>query len=370
MHIVHLITSLKIGGAETALYRLLAHAEMREHSHTILYLYDGPLRDSIEKLGYKTKKLSGFFCRYDPTLFLTTYFFIRSLKPDLVHTALWSANILGRFVGLFLRLPVISDLHGRLSSEGALRIISEKLTGRFSGALVAVGYDVARDYASLCKKEPFVIQNGIDVLDCREKASIQSLTKELLFFRDCFVIGSVGRLEPIKGCDRLLRAFALVLKKMAGRITCTLKLCLVGDGSQRLFLENLAVELGIKESVFFAGEQKNALAWYKLFDCFVLSSFSEGLSLALLEALAFGVPVITTHTAPTHDVIVHGVHGFLVQEMTDHALAHALSIFLTIDHDARTLMKKACRERALAYDFSKTAQGYLSLYKKIIKKNI
>jgi glycosyltransferase involved in cell wall biosynthesis len=87
---------------------------------------------------------------------------------------------------------------------------------------------------------------------------------------------------------------------------------LVGGGSQLGALKALAHSENIASHVIFAGEQPGVWRFYPLFDCFALSSQSEGISLALLEALCCGIPVVTTHAHRHHDVITEGIHGFLV----------------------------------------------------------
>lgn len=364
---MHIITSLKMGGAETALHRLISHKAMRQHEHTILYIHDGPIRGRIEAAGFRAIKLSGLFFLYDIFLFFRAYFWVKKLNPDLIHTALWSANILGRLVGKACSIPVISDLHGQASREGFLRNKLERLTKKFSNTVVAVSYSVARDYKQIIGSEPLVIQNGIDCADCLVQASCGATAKETIMPGKHFVVGAVGRLEPIKAYDRLIRAMALFLARLDGSCRKQIMLCIVGDGSERVALEALAQELGIAEQVFFAGQQSNSLLWYTFFDCFVLSSESEGLSLALLEACALGVPVITTHDSQEHDVVIHGVNGLLVHDKKPEALAGALQ-HLYNNPDLRRSMSERCKKDARRYDLSQTAAAYLNLYENYNKK--
>ena len=112
------------------------------------------------------------------------------------------------------------------------------------------------------------------------------------------MIGSVGRLVPIKNYPLLLRAFANV--RQAGY---PVSLMLVGDGSERAALQQLASELSITEQVIFTGQQHNIAAHLQAMDIFVLPSFSEGLSNTLLEAMACGLPVLASDVGGNPEIV-------------------------------------------------------------------
>jgi glycosyltransferase involved in cell wall biosynthesis len=324
--ILHIITSLKVGGAESSLYNFLSYISSHKnysHKHVVVHFYDGMYAQKIRNLGIKVIHIRGLFLLYDPILLFRLMAIIRREQPNILHTALWIANVLGRLAGRFFKVPVVSDLHGLVRHEGKFRNYIEKITCRFSRYLVAVGPSVAHDYENVIfsknrlkdKEQLVVINNGVDINFVIKQATVDPLIRqEVGLHNQAFVIGSVGRFETIKGYDLLITAFSKLLKKIPNKELKIrpIQLCLVGDGRQRYDLEKLVKNLKIQDNVIFTGMREDHHRFYPLFNCFALSSYSEGISISLLEALAFGLPVVTTNETMNHDVVEHGKHGFLV----------------------------------------------------------
>ncbi|MBU1008007.1 glycosyltransferase [Candidatus Dependentiae bacterium] len=323
MKILHVITSLKIGGAEVALHNLLESWQSqhdRKHDHAVIFIYGGPFVEKIRALGVPVYYLKGLISPYDLLSFYRLFTLVKTIKPDVIHSALWSANIMARIVSWWYKIPVICDLHGDCAYHGAIRNFFERATLFVPARFVAVAHSVERSFVQqFCTnknvlRNTIVIQNGIDSEKLRQKARLGPLSRQTLGFSDSdFVIGSVGRLHAIKRYDLLIRSFAQFSKIVISSGWMRMpRLCLVGDGPERLSLEKAAHECSVSKQVFFAGAKEDAYRYYNLFDCFALSSQTEGLSIALLEALSFFLPVIITHNSLLHDVITDGIHGILL----------------------------------------------------------
>lgn len=352
MKILHIITSLKIGGAESALHNLLSKfKEQNKDQHFVAYFYDGPNVEKIKNLGIPVFKISGFFSKYDPIAYFRLKKLTQKIQPDILHCALWTANIFGRLVGRSLNIPVICDLHSNFSHDGKLRIFLENFFVKKNATYVAVSNSAKDGFFNSVvkkthnkklrehlKKNTILIRNGIDFEHVQQKTLLNKITREEIGLKSTdFVVGTVGRLDIIKSQDVLIKSFALFCQKITfapidticranhsgqteneksfGEITFqirTPKLCLIGDGPTRNSLKTLAKDLSIEDKVLFLGQKTDAYSFYPLFDCFTLSSKSEGLSIALLEALCFGLPIITTSSTPEHDVIIDGENGFLI----------------------------------------------------------
>ena len=317
--ILHFITSLKIGGAETALYNLLEYwTERRENDHAVLYIHGGPYEKRIRALGIPVYQLKGLVSPYDFVAWRRLKKIIARVRPDVIHSALWSANVMSRIVSRSSGIPLVCDLHGDCKHYGAMRNFFTKCSQRFgdSKAIVAVSSAVRKSFIEIIGGEENVqlIRNGVSVDKIRERGGEQILLRQKLGVSDDdFVIGSVGRLNKIKRYDLLIDALARCVK--AGKkeaVAPNMVLILVGDGPERDALTSCAKSLSVEQKVIFVGEQENPYPFYKLFDCFALSSQTEGLSIALLEALAFGLPIVTTNEKKEHDVIVDGVNGFVI----------------------------------------------------------
>ena len=317
MKIFHVITSLKMGGAEAALFNYLFYTKKHyDTQHLVAYIHAGPYVQKIRDLGVPVYCVRGWLFKHDLGKL------VKSFKPDVLHTSLWSANVLGRLLVKRFSLPLISELHGDcryVSQPWKNWVDARTVCGVKKQKIIAVSDGVREAYQEIVigaikdpamrdhvSKQLMVIKNGIDLTGLRQRALEDPLLRsELGLYDSDFLIGSVGRLEAIKSYDILLRAFKEVRDP-------GMKLCLVGDGSERHNLEKLADALQIREAVIFVGQRTDAYRFYPLFDCFALSSQTEGLSLALLEALAFGLPVITTNKSIKHEVLIDKVNGLLV----------------------------------------------------------
>jgi glycosyltransferase involved in cell wall biosynthesis len=148
-----------------------------------------------------------------------------------------------------------------------------------------------------------VIQNGISIKPRSDDSRVE-MRERWHVPPEARVVGFVGRLAPVKGCDRLIAALATG--------TPTTFLLLVGDGAERANLERQARGLGVAARVIFAGYQTDPWPWLKAMDWFVLPSRSEGLSISLLEAMGAGVPVAVTDVGENRRVIAEGRNGVLL----------------------------------------------------------
>ena len=382
MKIVHLISSLQLGGAETALCNLLEQLQQYGDEHHVIYFYDGPLAERIRALNIPLYHVTGLVRGYDVYGIWQVHQLIKKLKPDILHTALWTANQVSRLLGWWHNIPTINELHGDVAHEGWLRNSVDRFTVGLPSALVAVSDSVLEShdtailrYLSATKKNRvqarcMVIRNGISVATLMNKIENNPLSRlEIGLTAGDIVFGSIGRLEPIKSYHLLLQAVALLKMQVSPEFAARIKVCLVGDGSQRVFLEQEAIRLGLAKSVVFAGMRVDAYRFYPLFDCFVLSSQSEGLSIALLEAMAAGLPVVTTHNGARHDAITSGINGYLALVNDVPHLVGCLASVLFLFNDSVALQRVFCanKQAVLAcFSLEKTAEKYQDLYHKLL----
>ncbi len=327
MRIAYVISSLKVGGAEVALTQLVPRIKEKGHDVFVAFFHDGPMRARLEAAGIAVYQIKGLVGPYDPVAWWRLYRWLHALRVDLVHTSLWLANIMGRMVGAWLKISVVSDLHGNCRAEGRIRNWGDRLTAGYTAVTIAVSESVAVAYqAEIIGKRSIKLITVPNAIDTNRfiKAAVKAPLGRFVFNipDEAFVIGAVGRLEAIKGYDLLIEAFAL--------LPSNAYLVLVGDGSCRKELELLAAERGVAERYVVTGFRSDVFRLYQLFDCFAIASYSEGLSLALLEAMAAGCPVVTTNQTMTHDVITHGVTGLLVTTRSPGDYAALLSQLMSV----------------------------------------
>jgi L-malate glycosyltransferase len=178
-----------------------------------------------------------------------------------------------------------------------------------------------------------VVSGGLD--SCRFSPNKMTPTTDLIF---------VGRLAPIKRVDLLLRAVKR-MREIIPNITATI----VGDGPLREPLARMASELGLTKNINFVGLQKNVEDWLRKAKVFVLTSDSEGLSLALMEAMLCGLPAVVSQVGDLDELVENGINGYVVAERTPEAFAKRLEELLTNEgHLAR--FGEAARKSAIRYD--------------------
>jgi len=193
-----------------------------------------------------------------------------------------------------------------------------------------------------------VLYNGIDT-ETWSRDQIQSTVREELGIpQSSQVLGYVGRIMPEKDLETWIRAAAIVAKRYPQA-----KYVLVGEGRDGTTLDELkalAASLGIADQLIFPGCRRDVPQVYTAFDVFVMSSRREGLPNSILEAMALGVPVVTTDVAGAKELVVNNETGFVVDQKDIQGLAS--SILKILDHESvRSSMARAGRER-VENDFS------------------
>ncbi len=338
--LIHLTTSLKIGGAETLLVDVVRGLSAHNFEQHIICFYDGPHAKRLRNLGVSVHLVKGLFFLYDPVFFVRLLLLIRSLRPDCIHSLLWSANFMGRLVAHLARIPIICAMHNNYDQNGFIRAILDRLTIKRSDKFIAVSYEVKNSILNrlpqIAESSINIITNGIDPSQCCSLAKkLKDTTSDIKFSDNNFVIGSVGRLVSIKN-------YAMFLDYLRGIIAYypNVRFLLVGTGPEEFYLKKKIKLCNLEEHVVMI-INKPAMAYYSLFDCFVLPSFKEGISIALLEAMSFSLPCIVGNHSPKHSVIKHGSNGLIVTPDDDFTQA-ILSIIE--DKVLRQRLSKRARE--------------------------
>lgn len=209
-----------------------------------------------------------------------------------------------------------------------------------------------------------VIHNGIDTDTWSTGRTFDSFREELKLGQLFPVIGYVGRIMPEKDLETWLRAAAVVSQEYPQA-----RFILVGegkDGTTLAQLKNLTAELGIADRTHFPGYRSDLLPVYASFDLFLLSSRREGLPNSILEAMAMGLPVVTTDVAGAKELVLDSQTGFVVPQQDVHGLAHAILKILG-DEQRRSVMGRAGRKRVeFEFSFSRRMRRIEDLYEQIL----
>jgi glycosyltransferase involved in cell wall biosynthesis len=245
---------------------------------------------------------------------------IREFRPHVLHTHTAKAGTVGRtaaiLAGRARPQAVVHTFHGHVlrgyfggAKTESFRLLERRLA-RASDALIAVSPEVRDDLVRLGiapESKISVIRLGLDLANrvAAPSGAREQLRSALNIPDDAFVIAWLGRMTEIKRVDDLLRAFA--------DVSPDAHLLLVGDGPLRARMETLARELGIGGRAHFAGFRDDVGAVYAACDVVALTSANEGTPVTLIEALAAGVPVVSTDVGGVADVVDAGRSGFLAR---------------------------------------------------------
>jgi glycosyltransferase involved in cell wall biosynthesis len=276
------------------------------------------------------------------------YRYLRSGAFDLVHTHGYFADIMGVPASKILGIPHLSTCHGFIDNDANVKMYNllDRFALRFSDRIIAVS-DAIRN--ELMKKgirssRIVMIQNAVNgewpqkqlLHDRQEKRALLGLGDAV------FVAGYAGRLSEEKGLRYLIQASARLR-----RSGIPLMLVLFGEGPQRRELEDLARSEGTEQAVLFAGFVKDVENWLPALDVFVLPSLTEGTPMALLEAMAAGIPVIASSVGGVPSMIEPGRTGILVRPGMPEDIAEALRR-LHADPAQRTELSTTARQVIVA----------------------
>ena len=253
----------------------------------------------------------------------------RKIRPDIVHTHKYKDSILGSVVARFLGIPrVVRVVHGMPEPFKGLKnlkmagytLADRFVTRRFVDQVIAVSSEIEKALAQMYGADRVVcIHNGIDLETARATTPRSVKRDEWRIDDKVVLIGTVGRLVPVKGHSILIEALSILHKSNPDVL-----LLVVGDGPLREYLEALVERLGLEQAVIFAGHQDQSYDFINMMDIFVLSSLHEGIPMVLLEALALTLPVIASGVGGIPEVVGHGTSGLLVGPDNAAELAAAL----------------------------------------------
>ncbi len=303
MKVLHVITGLGVGGAELQLRSVLQHTR---HQSDVVTLYNpGAVAEMISGDGVRVRDL-GMTSNTELFALLRLAQLIRAGGYDVVHAHLYRSCIYGRLAARLAGTPVVvttehsigeTHLERRRMTLGVRTLYLG--TDLCSDATIAVSPAVAHRLAKwgVAVRKIEVIPNGVDFgrvafdADARDR-----IRGEFGLPPGAYVIGVLGRLDPIKRFDLVIRAAAPLLDDQC-------RLLIVGDGQIRPELEAEAHRQGVAELVIFAGERHDVGAMLSSLDLFIASSEQEAFGLSVLEALSNGIPALYT-TCPAMDGIV------------------------------------------------------------------
>lgn len=366
MRIAHLIESDGPGGAERVVAQLAAGLQAAGTDNVVFLPAHGEgwlaeqLRGSGVAIEYfhVDRPVSSTCARS-----LTQAF--RRHGITLAHSHEFSMAVYGAWAAWRAGIPHVITMHGGRYYAGRLRRrLALRAAIAMSGKTVAVSAPLARALrADLSIRESGVeiIPNGVP----RQRPERVTLRDELRLGPDARLIVSVGNLYPVKGHEHLVEALA----RLAGRHP-SVHVAIAGRGDLEQPLAKRARSLGLSNRFHLLGLRQDISAILAAADMFVLPSLSEGLPLALLEAMFAGCPIVASDVGEVAVALDHGQAGVLVEPGDPAALAGAIDALLTDPRRAAMLGTRAAFRAVAEYDISRMVRRYATAYEELMPRRL
>lgn len=361
IRIMQITHDLQIGGLQQVVVNICRTIDREKFEVVVLCLRElGELVTDIEKLGIKVILLEQEN-RTDYLSFLKVVKIFKDEKIDVIHTHNTQPFIDGTLAALLSKVKTIVHTdHARKFPDKRRYMFAEWLVSHLAYKVVGVSVHTTenlRKYEKISKKKLTTIVNGID--ESVYEISIDQRQKkiEIGIEEDSYVLGLGVRLVEQKGVSCLINAMMRIRKKVPNVI-----LIIAGDGEYKPELEKLVAELGLDAHVKFLGPRKDIPELLKIMDLYVLPSYSEGLPMVILEAMASGCPIVSTDVGGISTAIEHDVNGLLVRPGSAEELTEAVVTLLDDQEKRNTFSKNGKRIFEERFSAKKMIKEYQKLY--------
>ena len=369
--ILFVITSTRVGGAEKMLYHTSTALDPALYLPSICSLKEkGEIARNMEAAGIEVHCLTmadgdrfgGWFASLTALFRLTRY--LVKVRPTIVHSFLFRANILSRIAAFFAGVPLVISSVRVMGGEKAYYHTVEKITSFMVDHYITVSESV-KEYligkANLLPEKITTVYNGV-TLNGITPAGESSVTRPFGIEPQDSVVLTVGRLHRQKGYDYFIRAVARVKREVP-----VVKVLIAGEGEEENNLKKLVRSLDLTKEIIFTGLSLDVGLILSYTRLFVLPSLWEGMPNAVMEAMAAAKPVVATRVGGVPELVVEGETGILVPPEDTEALALAMLDLLQDPLKGRS-MGEAGRKRVQDH-FSMTAMVTNTdyLYQELLK---
>jgi len=364
-HVVFCITDLDRGGAERALVQLVLNLDRHDWDPAVICLGPpGVLVETLETAGIPVVCLNARNLLSAPRVLWALTRELRRRKPALVQTFLFHANILGRIAARMAGVKVVisgirvaerrNRWHGRI----------DRWTNHLVNTNVCVSRGVAEFSATvsgLDRQKLFIIPNAVDAdkfvgIQAADLTSLGIPSGSRVFI-------SVGRLESQKGFDVLVEAISL-----CDSLPADVYFLIVGDGPELASLRHQVESHGLLGRIRFAGRRDNLPELLAASMAFILSSRWEGMPNVVLEAMAAGLPIITTNVEGTDELVQDGVNGVVVAAAQPDALRGAIESVLARPDFVRAAGMASQAIAVKEFTPHSVASSYAEIYRKLLEQ--
>lgn len=367
--VVHIIGGGEFGGAERHIINLAGAVNPQMVEIAVCCLFSEPFAGIAARAGINVFDVT-MKNRTDLSVVSKLATIIRENNFDIVHTHGVRANLLGRLAARQAgRKPVITTVHSLLEKDypeffrRQVNKFTEWATRSLTDHFITVSQGLKDKLVSsgIPAGRVTVIYNGIVLENFSLPDEPGAARARLGYGPDVPLVGIVARLHPVKGHQYFLEAARLVLEQCPGA-----HFVIAGEGPQRQFLEDMAGRLGLADRVAFTGFVADVRALMADLNLLVISSLWEGFGLTAVEAMALGVPVVSTEAGGLPEVVLHGETGLLVPPANSAALAKSIIWMLEHPEAAAEMVKKARQAVCEKFTAQVMARRTEELYRQVL----
>ena len=363
--IAFLINDLKAGGAEKQLFLLASSLVERKFEVHLITLREGGIYEEELKKSNVILHSLGIKGRLElPVAIFRLVKLLHKIKPDILQTFLFYSDIMGRFVKLFVRLPIlINSMRNTDDWRDRLHVLLDRYTSSVPDTIVS---NSIAGGLRLIKVEKIphqkikIIRNGIEGNNATSAINLREVYN---ISDDCFLFGSIGRFHSQKNFPMMIEAF----HKFNQRFQKS-KLIIVGGGREETKLKKIIENYGLEGKVFLYNEPKNAKGTLSSFDCFLLSSRYEGLPNVIMEAAIHNLPVLSTDVGGVRELVKNDRYGIVVPQGNIAEFVKGMEKFY-IDEKYRKSSASTLREHILKhFSVDKLINSHIALYDSLLNK--
>lgn len=367
--VAHVVNSLNLGGAETLVVQMSRALRKDCDIHIVCLDEPGLWAKGLRKEQFPV------YCMWrqpgiDLNVALRIAAFCKRNRIHIIHAhqcTPWFYGAFSRY--LYKNTKLLFEEHGRFYPEvenpkkkNVNRMLIQPRTHR----MTAVSEDVKKRlvrYEGLSEEKIAVVYNGVEPSPNLSREEKSALRNELGVPDDAFLVGSVGRIDPIKNYPLFVNSLTDIMsqrKDIWGVV--------VGDGPSHQSLKRLIEARGVEDRFRLPGYRSDAGKLIQCMDLFILCSVSEGTSMALLEAMAAGVPVVVTDVGGSPEIVVRNETGWVVPSNDRKALTEAINDAVDNPRLAERYAQAGKKRYENSFRFSEMIRNYFTIYQELMNK--
>lgn len=364
--VLHMIDTTGPGGAETVFIQLADLLRSKGYRSLVVIRGPGWVKDELERRGLEPIVLDakGSFAAG----FLSQLIRLaKREKVDIIQSHLLGSNVYAAMLGAIIRRPVVATYHGMVdvNPNERFRLLKHKVMQWGISRYVAVSRSLAariKERNLLDPAKTRIIYNGVNSLRYSRDAERRDLRKALGLSGQDVLVGSLGNVRPAKAYDVLIQA-----AKLVGQARANIHFVIAGHKRPSLMaeLEEQMRAQGVEGKVHFVGFVEDSAGFLSQLDFFLLSSRSEGFSIATIEAMMTGLPVVVTRCGGPEEIVEHGHTGWIAEAESATSIAEGLIHLLDQPGVAARLATAGERHARRHFGIDAMVDAYLDVYQSL-----